>query len=171
MGDWGRCEVVIWRFENSTRGFGCIRGLSGRGRYHWSIHRRSLGTSAEAFKLLPVHAWPHLPVWTLVRSERSPTLDNPQLQKSAKRTRVWRGPAAECARFYQPENQVIKVWWQKWQTLPYPPYYHCMRQMPHTSDKGRVVIFVIDTVSESGARGRNDTIDHVVSLLRSLNFV
>ena len=32
-----------------------------------------------------------------------------------------------------------------------------MRQIPHTSDKGRVVIFVIDIVLESGARGRNHT--------------
>ena len=33
--------------------------------------------------------------------------------------------------------------WQKWQSLPYPPYYHCMRQIPHTSDKGGFVISVI----------------------------
>ena len=29
-----------------------------------------------------------------------------------------------------------------------------MRQIPHTSDKGRVVTFVIDIVLESSARGR-----------------
>ena len=29
-----------------------------------------------------------------------------------------------------------------------------MRQIPHTPDKGRIVIFVIDLVLESGARGR-----------------
>ena len=32
-----------------------------------------------------------------------------------------------------------------------------MRQIPHTSDKEKVVIFVIDAVLESGARGRNHT--------------
>jgi len=32
-----------------------------------------------------------------------------------------------------------------------------MRQIPHTSDNGKVVIFVIDAVLESGARGRNNT--------------
>ena len=32
-----------------------------------------------------------------------------------------------------------------------------MRQNPHTSDKGRIVIFVIDIVFESDARGRNHT--------------
>jgi hypothetical protein len=32
-----------------------------------------------------------------------------------------------------------------------------MRQNPHTSDNGKVVIFVIDTVLESGARGHNHT--------------
>ena len=141
---WGRLEVVTWRLENPTRGLGCIWGLSGWGRYHWPIHRRPLGTSAGAFKLLPVYAWPFLTVRALVRRERPPTMDNPQLQKSAKRTRVWRGPAAECAWFYQHEVQVIRVWWQKWQSLPYLPYYHCMRQIPHTSDKGRIVIFVIE---------------------------
>ena len=32
-----------------------------------------------------------------------------------------------------------------------------MRQIPHTSDNGKVVIFVIDAVLESGARGLNHT--------------
>ena len=32
-----------------------------------------------------------------------------------------------------------------------------MRQIPHTSDNGKVVIFVIDIVLENGARGRNRT--------------
>jgi hypothetical protein len=32
-----------------------------------------------------------------------------------------------------------------------------MLQIPHTSDKERAVIFVIDTVLESGAPGRNHT--------------
>ena len=32
-----------------------------------------------------------------------------------------------------------------------------MRQIPHTSDKGRIVIFVIDIALESGAQGRNHT--------------
>ena len=33
-----------------------------------------------------------------------------------------------------------------------------MRQIPHTFDKGRIVIFVIDIALESGARGRKQTI-------------
>ena len=33
-----------------------------------------------------------------------------------------------------------------------------MRQIPHTSDKGKIVIFVIDIVLESGARGRKQTV-------------
>ena len=65
------------------------------------------------------------------------------------------------ARFYQPEVQVINVWWQKWQSLSYPPYYHCLRLIPHTSDKGRVVIFVIAIVLKSGARRRNHTFQKI----------
>ena len=34
-----------------------------------------------------------------------------------------------------------------------------MRQIPHTSDNGKIVIFVIDIVFESGVRGRNRTTD------------
>ena len=34
-----------------------------------------------------------------------------------------------------------------------------MRQIPNTSDKERIVIFVIDIALKSGARGRNRTTD------------
>ena len=63
------------------------------------------------------------------------------------------------ARFYQPEVQVIRVWWQKWQLFPYQTYEGFVAYSDRTVDKVNFVIFVIGIVFESGDRGRNRTTD------------